>query len=269
MNADILLYKELIDFCNKNRAIIETKFKRTLEFSDFNKVCYEEIFLKNRYALNPPTVKQLKETIPGLTEAYKKNCSFFMNKRNESIKGLDIQKGQWYEKALQMFLETKGYKAYKKGSPFPDYEVTANGKTIAYYELKYIESPFITANTKIKDTYPYASCRFDYEASLTLDTGKKLERQRNKIESDLLPTGMPVHYIWWFDCFHIKGIFAMAAKDVFDYHDHLSGDLLVRKQRGGDLIAHQELGKIYPPLLNMITFSELLNNYGTQILYNK
>lgn len=134
---------------------------------------------------------------------------------------------------------------------------------MGYYELKYIKSPFLTANIKIKNTYPYNSCRYDYEASLTLDTGDKLKRQREKIETELLSKNIPVHYIWWFDCFHIKGLFAMHAKDVFCYYDSLSGDLLVRKQREGDFIDHQELGKIYPPMLNMLTFSELLQNYGT------
>ena len=53
----------------------------------------------------------------------------------------------------------------------------------------------------------------------------------------------------------------MSAEDVFDYYDHLSGDVHVRKQREGDIEAHQELGKIYPPLLNMIPLSEILDLY--------
>ena len=85
--------------------------------------------------------------------------------------------------------------------------------------------------------------------------------QREKIEADLIPAGIPVHYIWWYDCFHIKGVFAMSAQDVFDYYDHLSGDIHQRKQRAGDIENHQEIGKIYPPLLNMVTFSELINLY--------
>jgi hypothetical protein len=131
---------------------------------------------------------------------------------------------------------------------------------VGYYELKYIKAPFLTAHVKIKNVYPYSTTRYDYEASLTLDTGKKMEDQRKKIE-ELMNEGYPVHYIWWYDCFHIKGLFAMHAKDVFDYHDNISGDLLVRKQREGDLLDHQELGKIYPPMLNMLTFSELLQTY--------
>lgn len=261
MTEDINLYKELIEFCNQNQASIETKFKRDLEYTELNEKCYIEMFCKNRNAKEVLPVKYFKDIIPGLAESYKKNGDKFWAKRNESIKGLDIQKGQWYEKALQYFLATKGIQVYKKGFPFPDYEVVINGKVVAYYELKYIKSPFLSAHTNIKDTFPYPGKRYDYEASLTLDTGEKLAEQRKKIETDLLPAGVYVHYLWWFDCFHIKGLFAMSAKEVFNYHDHLSGDLLIRKEREGDKETHQEKGKIYPPLLNMITFSELLNLY--------
>ncbi len=258
MNDDITLYKELLNFCNENQTAIETKFKRDLEFSDFNKQCYTEMFLKCRHIDAPHPVKYFKEIIPGLTEAYRKHGFIFMNPRNNSIKGLDIQKGQWYEKALQMFLPTKGLIVNKKGWPFPDFEVKVGDKVVGYYELKYIKSPFLSANNLIKETYPYNSTRYDYEASLTLDTGKKMQNQRIKIE-ELLETGVPVHYVWWYDCFHIKGIFAMSAEEVFDYNDHLTGNLLERKEREGDLIDHQEKGKIYPPLLNMITFAEYIN----------
>lgn len=148
----------------------------------------------------------------------------------------------------------------KKGFPYPDFEVSINGKIVGYYELKYIKSPFLSANTKIKETYPYDSQRYDYEASLTLDTGRKMERQREKSE-ERMSQGFPVYFVWWFDCFHIKGIFAMSADKVFDYYDHLSGNLLVRKTREGDKEAHQEKGKIYPPLLEMDTFTELIESF--------
>ena len=261
MIEDIKLYKELVNFCNSRQEEIEVKFKRNLKFYEFNEQCYNEIFFKQRHTTAPLQVKHLKKIIPALTDAYKNNASHFWNKRNESVKGLDIQKGQWYEKALQLFLATKGLTVNKKGFPFPDFEVLKNDKIVGYYELKYIKSPFLSANNLIKDTYPYSSTRYDYETSLTLDTGEKLKNQREKIENDLLPNNIPVFYVWWYDCFHIKGIFAMSATEVFDYYDHLSGDLLQRKERAGDLETFQEKGKIYPPLLNMITFSELLNTF--------
>ena len=261
MNASIELYKELIDFCEKHQDDIETKFQRHHSFEPINESCYEIMYCAQRNTSSPRPPKDLKAEIPGLTELYKEKSAFYMNPRTKFKKGLDIQLGQWYEKAFQQYLATKGITVVKKGFPFPDYEVSINGKVVAYYELKFIESPFITANTKITDTYPYDTKRYDYEASLTLDTGDKMAGQRKKIEKELLPSGCKVHYIWWFDCFHIKGVFAMSAEDVFDYYDHLSGDVHVRKQREGDIEAHQELGKIYPPLLNMIPLSEILDLY--------
>ena len=258
MSVDIELYKELIAFCNDNQETIETKFKRELSFSEFNAVCYIEMFEKCRRIENPLPVKHFKEIIPELTEAYKKYGLHFVKKRNESIKGLDIQKGQWYEKALQLFLNSKGFSVIKKGFPYPDFEVRYNDKIVGYYELKYIKAPFLSANIKIKNTYPYSTTRYDYEASLTLDTGKKLENQRRQSE-ELMQSGFPVHYVWWYDCFHIKGLFAMSADEVYRYYDNIQEDLLVRNARQGDEGTYQERGKIYPPLLNMITFSEYIN----------
>ncbi|HPJ12957.1 MAG TPA: hypothetical protein PLV00_06190 [Caldisericia bacterium] len=258
MMTDIELYKELISFCEQHHEEIESKFQRAHQFDSINEECYKKMFLAQRKTSAPIAPKFLKEEIPGLTELYRERSAYYMNPRNKYRKGLDIQLGQWYEKALQMFFKSKGIEVTKKGFPYPDYEVSVNGKVVAYYELKFIEAPFVSASSKIKDTYPYASPRYDYEASLTLDTGNKLIRQREKIESELLPEGVHVHYIWWFDCFHIKGVFTMPATEVFDYYDHLNGDVHTRKEREGDKEAHQETGKIYPPLLNMGTLSEYI-----------
>ena len=263
IEKEVALYKELVSFCNNHYKEIESKFERKIVFLPFHEECYEKIFYANRHANTPPSVKEFKETVPGLKEAYAKFSPYYLNPRNKYKKGLDIQLGQWYEKALRMFLDTKGLIVEKRGFPYPDLEVrNKTGEPIAYFELKYIESPFLTANNKIKNTYPYNSTRYDYEASLTLDTGEKLQNQRKKME-ELEEEGFPVHFVWWFDCFHIKGIFAMSAHDVYDFYDHV-GNLHERKMREGDLEAHQEIGKIYPPLLEMMTFSEylylLLNN---------
>lgn len=261
MNPDIELYKELIQFCEEHMDEIETKFQRHHSFEQINEDCYEKMFLNQRHTDAPLAPKVLKEQVPGLTELYKKWTPYYMNPRNSYRKKLDIQLGQWYEKALQLFFESKGITVQKRGFPFPDFEVSIDGRIVGYYELKFIESPFVTADKKLTSFYPYKTPRYDYEASLTLDTGDKMANQREKIVSDLLPQGYPVHYIWWFDCFHIKGVFAMSAQDVFDYYVHLSGDIHQRKQRAGDIEDHQEIGKIYPPLLNMIAFSELINLY--------
>lgn len=256
---DINLYKELVAFCNSHAQEIESKFERHLEFTPFHEECYEKMFLNNRHTnAAPPPVKDLKAVIPELTEAYKKASVYYLNPRNKYRKGLDIQLGQWYEKALRLFLSTKGFEVSKKGFPFPDLEIKDKmGNVLSYFELKYIESPFLLANHKIKNTYPYNSTRYDYEASLTLDTGEKLLKQRERMK-ELEREGFPVHFIWWFDCFHVKGIFAMSAHEVYDYYDHV-GILHERKTREGDMETYQEIGKIYPPMLEMITFSEYLN----------
>ena len=258
INQDISLYQELVTFCNSHSNEIEEKFQRSLEFSDFHINCYEKIFYTNRKTKIPPAVKDLKEQIPFLKEAYAKACKYYLNPRNKYRKGLDIQLGQWYEKALIMFLGTKGYIVKKKGFPFPDLEISSqSGEVLAYFELKYIEAPFLSANRLIKNTFPYEATRYDYEASLTLDTGKKMQNQRVCMEN-LVKQGYPVHFIWWFDSFHIKGIFAMSATDVYNFYDNV-GNLHRRKQREGDFVSNQEIGKIYPPLLEMATFAEYLN----------
>ena len=259
ISDEIFLYRELVAFCNSHLQQIESNFERHLEFTPFHEECYEKIFFNNRHVSAPPSVKDLKAIIPNLAEAYKKASAYYLNPRNKYRKGLDIQLGQWYEKAITMFLATKGFKVYKKGFPFPDLEVRDEAdNTLAFFELKFIEAPFFYANTQIKNTYPYNSTRYDYEASLTLDAGEKMERQREKMQ-DLESQGIPVYFLWWFDCFHVKGIFAMTAHDVYDFYDNV-GNLHKRKTRDGDLESKQVVYKIYPPLLEMITFSEFLDN---------
>ena len=257
IEQEILLYKELASFCNANKEQIETKFDRSVIFTDFNETCYREMYWNCRNIKEPKPVKELKELVPGLDEAYKKWSPYYLRQRNSFNKNMDIQLGQWYEKALQLFLASRGITVTKRGFPYPDYEVSVDGKPIAYYELKYIESPFLYANRKIEDPYPYTTSRYDYEASLTLDTGKKIFRQGEKME-ELIEQGFPVHFIWWFDCFHIKGLFAYSAKEVYSYYNTIGANQLVRKQRAGDKEAHQEIGKIYPPLLEMIPLGEYI-----------
>lgn len=257
MNNDVSLFKDLVEFCNKNKERIETKFDRKVEFSDFNEKCFEEMYLNIKSEQNPIAPKILKERVKGLAECYRFVIPKYLNKRNQFIKGLDIQLGQWYEKAFQLFLDSKGIIVAKKGFPYPDFVVGDENNPRAYYELKFIEAPFVSANNLVKNTYPYNSTRYDYECSLTLDTGKKLKRQREKIESDLMPKDIPTYYIWWFDAPHLKGIFYMEASDVFEYWDNV-GNLHERSQREGDIIAEQVKGKIYPPLLKMESFSSLI-----------
>jgi len=259
-NKDINLYNELVVFCNENMEKIESNFNRKVRFTKFNEECFIEMYVKTRTEIAPLAPKILKQRIIGLTECYKKMGFKYLRKRNKMIKGLDIQLGQWYEKAFKLFLATKGIEAQKKGFPYPDFVVNPD-EPGAYYEFKYIEAPFISANNLVKNTYPYDSTRYDYECSLTLDTGKKLQSQRTKYETDIQPLGIPFYYVWWFDAPHLKGIFYMNADDVFEYWDEV-GTLHEREAREGDKIASQIKGKIYPPLLKMDSLSSLLHKFS-------
>jgi len=258
MNPNIQLYKELVEFCNSNTDKIETKFVRNLNFNEFHENCFVEMYENIKHLENPVEPKLLKEKIPGLTECYKNEVGKYLFKRNNFKKELDIQLGQWYEKAFQLFLESKNIIVNKKGFPFPDFEVIKDDKVIAYYELKFIEAPFVSANTQVKNTYPYTAKRFDYECSLTLDTGRKLTEQRTKIETDL--KDVPTYYVWWFDAPHLKGIFYMESSEVFDYWDNV-GDLHNREKRDGDIDHKQVTTKIYPPLLKMKSLNDLINTF--------
>ena len=258
MNPDIEKYIELVNFCNNNKDKIETKFDRKIQFTDFNESCFQEMYLNIKDEPNPVAPKILKERVKGLFECYKFVIPKYEKKRNESIKELDIQLGQWYEKAFQLFLKHKGINVQKKGFPFPDFIVGSEENPKAYFEFKYIEAPFVWACLFIKNTYPYDSKRYDYECSLTIDTGKKLQSQREKIENDITKKNIPCYYIWWFDAPHLKGIFYMNSVEVFQYWDNV-GTLHEREEREGDKLANQIKGKIYPPLLKMKSLSELLN----------
>ncbi len=255
MDESILLYKKLLTFCKEIKEKQKFKFKNNLDFNNFHETCYKEIYKNIRGSDNPPKPALLKDKISGLKEVYSDMARFYFNKRNEMIKGFDIQFGHWFEKAFREFLDSEGIKTNKKGYPFPDIEVIKNNKPVAYFELKYIRAPFIYANSVVSRE------RWDYECSLTLDVGEKLKKQREKIERDLLSKGIPVFYVWWYDAPHVKGIFYMGAKEVFEYWDKV-GISHTRKENKGDKTAKQEKGKIYPPLLKMKDFSSLIRDIG-------
>ncbi|MFH1978637.1 MAG: hypothetical protein ABIJ92_04900 [Candidatus Aenigmatarchaeota archaeon] len=242
MVVDNELYKELLTFCDKIKEQQRFRFESNIMFSNLNEKCYTEMFLNRKTPTRPLVFKD------GPITELKTLCSecarFHMTRRNEMIKGFDIQHGHWFEDAFRDFLRSKNIETKKRGFPFPDIEVIKNNNPVAYFELKYIRSPFIYANSKVDNS------RWCYECSLTLDIGEKLTKQRNKIEDELLSANIPVFYVWWFDAPCIKGIFFMTAEEVFDFWDSV-GTSHERKERLGDAEAKQERGKIYPPLLEM------------------
>lgn len=86
-------YEELLEFGGerifdflKNARLHESQFK----YSEFNEVCYKKMYIENNQD-SIKTVKELKEEIPELKDTCKGCGSYFMNPRNKSIKGLDVQ----------------------------------------------------------------------------------------------------------------------------------------------------------------------------------
>jgi hypothetical protein len=249
MDKNTELYYELLAFCAEIKKKQKFRFESNLEFSKFNETCYIKMYQNNKVPIRPLEFKN--GSIPDLKEVCPKCATFHTSKRNEMIKGFDIQYGHWFEKAFRDFLQSKGIKTEKKGFPYPDIEVIKGGKPVAYFELKYIRAPFVYANKLVSNE------RWCYECSLTLDVGDKLFAQREKIEKEILPTGAPVYYVWWYDAPCIKGVFFMSADEIFEYWD-IEGTSHYRKERKGDLETTQEKGKIYPPLLKMKGLNEFI-----------
>ena len=160
-------YEELLEFGGerifdflKNARLHESQFK----YSEFNEVCYKKMYIENNQD-SIKTVKELKEEIPELKDTCKGCGSYFMNPRNKSIKGLDVQFGRLLEDVIIDFLKTKyklnvthGDNSNKK---YPDCMLLSGDKGIlAYFEVKYHGAPFISAINKIG--------RYCYEGSATV-----------------------------------------------------------------------------------------------------
>ena len=143
-------YEELLEFGGerifdflKNARLHESQFK----YSEFNEVCYKKMYIENNQD-SIKTVKELKEEIPELKDTCKGCGSYFMNPRNKSIKGLDVQFGRLLEDVIIDFLKTKyklnvthGDNSNKK---YPDCMLLSGDKGIlAYFEVKYHGAPFI------------------------------------------------------------------------------------------------------------------------------
>ena len=194
-------YEELLEFGGerifdflKNARLHESQFK----YSEFNEVCYKKMYIENNQD-SIKTVKELKEEIPELKDTCKGCGSYFMNPRNKSIKGLDVQFGRLLEDVIIDFLKTKyklnvthGDNSNKK---YPDCMLLSGDKGIlAYFEVKYHGAPFISAINKIG--------RYCYEGSATLDLNK-LVKQIEIVESEL---DRPVFYLHWIDYPCLKGL---------------------------------------------------------------
>lgn len=249
-------YEELLEFGGerifdflKNARLHESQFK----YSEFNEVCYKKMYIENNQD-SIKTVKELKEEILELKDTCKGCGSYFMNPRNKSIKGLDVQFGRLLEDVIIDFLKTKyklnvthGDNSNKK---YPDCMLLSGDKGIlAYFEVKYHGAPFISAINKIG--------RYCYEGSATLDLNK-LVKQIEIVESEL---DRPVFYLHWIDYPCLKGLF-FETSDQVKNELFILGEEFNREEREGDFNESGKktgyTGKFYAKLLEMGSFEELI-----------
>jgi hypothetical protein len=225
-------------------------FPGQFEFNDFNRNCYEKMYLNNTYGT---TVKELKEKIPGLKDMCHNCGQYYMNPRNKSHIKFDLMMGQFFENILLDYfnnhLNIKALHGDKSNKKYPDCMILGKDKgIIAYFEVKYHGAPFISALQKIN--------RYCYEGSTTLDV-KKVVRQLEIIESDI---ERPVFYIHWIDYPCLKGIFFETSEQVkLAIKDQ---ETFERKERIGDLEKNPQSvykEKIYSHLLDMGSFDEFVD----------
>lgn len=250
-----MLYEELLVFAQerikeffKNVTLFDNQF----QFSEFNKKCYDSMFVSNEHDL-PKTVKQLKAEIPELPAVCKKCAPYYMNPRNSSHIKYDLLMGKLFEDILMDFftnkLHIKAMHADTSNKQYPDCMILCGDKQIAaYFEVKYHSAPFISAINKIN--------RYCYEGSITLDY-KKIIKQLELIESDI---ERPVFYLHWVDFPCLKGVFFETSEQIKQYiYD--SGEEFSRERRAGDDEKNPKsvyLSKFYSPLLQMGSFEEFV-----------
>ncbi len=180
MNKSEFLYKNLLEFGQarileflKNAPTYESQF----HFFELNSQCnlkmYDELSPSEAY---PPRQSYFPE-IPELEAECKKCWKYYMNPRNKSVKGLDVQFGKLLEEIFIEYLKKlkiNVIRADLKNRRYPDLLVLDSSKEIiAYIEFKYHAALFLLA-------YKVRPGRECYEGSLTLDK-KKIENQRRII----------------------------------------------------------------------------------------
>lgn len=261
MNKSEFLYKNLLEFGQtrildylKNAPTFESQF----HFSDLNSQCNQKMYVELSPNEDYPPRQSYFTEISELEAECKKCWKYFMNPRNKSIKGLDVQFGKLLEEIFIEYLKKLKIniiRADLKNRRYPDLLVLDSSKEIiAYIELKYHAAPFLL-------TYKMREGRECYEGSLTLDK-KKIEKQIEILESEI---ERPVFYVHWVDFPCIKGIFFQTSEQLQDMLAK-NKDEFTRKDREGDFETKKDgtekkVGygeKIYPSIAEMGDFAELI-----------
>ena len=195
-------YEELLEFGGerifdflKNARLHESQFK----YSEFNEVCYKKMYIENNQD-SIKTVKELKEEIPELKDTCKSCGSYFMNPRNKSIKGLDVQFGRLLEDVIIDFLKTKyklnvthGDNSNKK---YPDCMLLSGDKGILAVGSGKEDVAVATVNAMMTDDAEVISIYYGCDASeeKAEALAAVLEEKYPDCEVEVNNGGQPIYY---------------------------------------------------------------------------
>ncbi len=253
-DVSISLYQELLSHTDSIRDFLKNTdgFSNRLQLEELNIECYKHMYTNIKSGDVIPPLTSFYEKIKGLRELNASAYKFFTKKRNNSIKGLDVQLGNKFDEVLINFLNKKKIKASRadqRNKRLPDIKVIDRTKKIkAYIEHKYHNAPFMLSHRLIN--------RESYEGSITLDL-KKIQNQIIECNSEIPNT--PVFIVHWVDFHHLKGVFFNTLEQINYYIKET--DIFSRKDRIGDYNYTKKIGyteKFYPPLHEMGDFNELL-----------
>lgn len=256
-NKSIELYKQLLEIASpikdeylKNCPV----FDNQLLFWDINAICYQKMYEEIPSKDKIIETKVLIDEIPWLKDLYKKSHDFYLKKRNNSIKWLDVQLWKQFEDVFIKFLNNLWINAMRwdlKNRKLPDIMVLDKTRNIkAHIELKYHNAPFILSKKLIN--------RETYEGSITLDFDK-VQRQLVEIRSEL---DRPTFYVHWVDFPDLKWIFFNTHEQIDAYLNSDNLETFDRETREWDYCLTKKIWytkKFYPPLHEMWDFEELID----------
>jgi hypothetical protein len=251
------LYTQLLKECTDVKDLTKNvqKYHSFLNYSEFNALCEQSMFKCGLIQR-----QEYFEKIPGLQDECKKCWKFYLSPRNKSIKKYDVIYGKKYENIFINFLmkmSITSVKADKKDAVLPDNLILDKSKnTLAYYEVKYHNAPFVWVYKNMKG-------RECYEGSITLDY-EKVKRQIGEIRK---LTDLPVLYLHWVDFPCIKGIFYMTLEDTqkelelgVDFERNArEGDYII-SSKGKKKVGYQK--KFYPSILKMKNLEDFIRLFN-------